>query len=83
LLEVVEGTHGTVVRGNRIEGHRPAGYREVATLVITDEVATASYTVRNNRFADNTLDILVDSVDTGHTVTHNDCESSEPDGLCN
>ena len=25
----LQGTHGTVVRGNRIEGHTPAGYRDV------------------------------------------------------
>ena len=79
----LQGTHGTVVRGNRIEGHTPAGNRPVAALVITDEGATASEnTVRNNRFSDNTLDILVDSAGAANVVAHNRCTSSQPMALC-
>ncbi len=81
----LQGAHGTVVRGNRIEGHTPAGYRQVAAVVITDEGAptpASDNTVRNNRFADNTLDVLVDSAGTGNVVTHNHCTSSQPAGLC-
>jgi hypothetical protein len=81
----LQGTHGTVVTGNRIEGHHPAGYRQVAAVVITDEdapVPASDNTVRNNRFAANSLDVLVDSTGTGNTVVHNHCTSSQPAGLC-
>jgi nitrous oxidase accessory protein NosD len=81
----LQGSHGTVVSGNRIEGHRPAGYRDVAALVITDEAAPApasDNTVRNNRFADNMLDVLVDSAGAGNVVRHNRCTTSQPAGLC-
>jgi hypothetical protein len=82
----LQGTHGTVVRGNRIEGHVPAGVLPAAALVITDSGAAApasDNTVRNNRFDDNTLDVLVDSTGTGNTVIHNHCATSQPAGLCN
>jgi nitrous oxidase accessory protein NosD len=79
----LQGTHGTVVRGNRIEGHTPTGVQPAAALIITDEGATASdNTVRNNRFADNTLDVRVDSVGSSNVVAHNRCTSSQPVGLC-
>jgi nitrous oxidase accessory protein NosD len=80
----LQGTHGTVLRGNRIEGHRSAGNRQVAAVVITDEATppASDNTVRNNRFADNTLDVLVDSTGTGNTIVHNHCASSQPAGLC-
>ena len=81
----LQGTHGTVVRGNRIEGHTPAGYRDVAAVVITDEGAptpASDNTVRNNRFDDNTLDILVDSAGSGNDVSHNRCTTRTPSGIC-
>ena len=52
--------------------------------MITDGAAAPATdnTVRNNRFADNTLDVLVDTAGAGNTVSHNRCTTSEPAGLC-
>ena len=81
----LQGAHGTTVRGNRIEGHVTDGAFPAAALFITDDGAPApasDNTVRNNRFSDNTLDILVDSEGAANVVAHNRCTSSQPTALC-
>jgi hypothetical protein len=79
----LDSTQGTQVTGNRIDGHTPAGYG--AGLVITDGASAApasDNTVRNNSFADNTLDILFDTAGSGNTIRNNRCTSSHPAELC-
>lgn len=78
-------SHGTTVRGNRIEGHVTEGAFPAAALLITDDGAfppASDNTVRNNRFSDNSLDILVNSAGAGNVVVHNRCTSSQPTALC-
>jgi nitrous oxidase accessory protein NosD len=76
------GTNGTVVTGNRIIGHTPAGFG--AGLIVMDDPAhlATNNTIRDNRFRDNTLDLLVDTNGTGNTITDNACTTSDPAGLC-
>ncbi len=80
----LDAANGTRVFGNSITGHHPDGYG--AGVVIADHESPPSQstnnTVRNNRFQDNSLDILVDSAGSGNIVIHNRCTTSTPADLC-
>jgi nitrous oxidase accessory protein NosD len=83
----LDGSNGTDVRGNRIEGHLASAAG--AGLILADPTDPANplppasdNVVQHNVFNSNGIDIVDTSTGAGNILTHNSCTISSPAELC-
>jgi nitrous oxidase accessory protein NosD len=84
----VWGAHDTEVQHNHVAGHHPGAATPFSGGIVVgsstelmgaDPVDTD---VRRNDLEDNQTDLLWDGTGTDNEFSHNNCETSQPPGLC-
>lgn len=79
----LDGPRGTQVEGNLIQGQRANNQGFGVAIADGSTGTTASNNqVKNNKFTNNDVDIVVTSTGSGNQVKNNQCTSSNPPGLC-